>query len=346
MPTRSRKRGVFYKLLAELGMQTTAVLVVVAGSMSDELTSAARRLGLAEQETLIARDVRDAALGERDDALNVAKSKDEQAAAAGSRAAAAARRATAAVAAAGTLEGNLRDANGRVRVLEREVGGLERHVAGLEGQLGSLRPGSAADVVILVDATASTRPYHLEAKAAVVSLAAWSSRLSVELRVAVCGVRDGVVARHPLGVVRPAGEDSSLPQLTAFLDGLEPTVSPVNHGPAFREAFELLGDADAAGNRRQLVLLISDQGQCETDQRPGLSPAERADARRIAAEVAAWAAPARRTVGVVYAGPEPAGGETHRWFRSLASSPDDFSASAAGLFRIMFHALESEPTDA
>ena len=256
----------------------------------------------------------------------------------------------------GTAEGELvnlgerlADAEGRAVSLgeqltaaEDDGGNLRQEIAGLEGEVGRLRPGGRVELVILTDCTGSMEPHIERLKGALKSLLRWTPRLASSCRVSVVAVRDGVAETFPLREIGPPGADDSQADLLAFVGELEPVSSPVDHGPAFAAAFEMLGPPPADGGR-QIVLALSDTGQTERDGRPGYSADETAEAEAITAVVREWASASGRAVGIVYVGPETAGDPTFDWFAGLSNpAGENFATDSAAIFQTLYDALESE----
>lgn len=325
---RRSSRGPLWTMMTDVGFQLIAVLMVLIQTYDEDLGKAHADLDVAINDGYEARRERDEAEGEAEEANERADDAEKRAGDAEDQASDAEERAD-------DAEGRANDAQDRARKAEEE--GKKKDEA-----LNKLRPGGPVDICILVDCTGSMAPHHERLKKALRSLFRWTPRLSSECRIGMLGVRDGVVYRYPLTVVRPPSHDGSQAELLAFIADMKTVPSPIDHRPAFREAFSILPDSNRDG-RRQIIIALSDIGQSERDGMPGYSSSELSEARSIVSDVRSWAIKGNRSVGCIYVGPDNASSIDRKWFQSLAQpAGQNFASDSTELFDVIFRSIEKK----
>lgn len=332
---RQSSRGPLWTMMTDVGFQLIAVLLVLVQTYDEDLTKS-------KSQTVAATNAANEAEHERDTAQNEANRANDRADVAQDRADKAEEyaenakgQANDALQRADDAEGRAKDAQDRARKAEQE--GKEKDEA-----LKKLRPGGPVDICILVDQTGSMEPHIERLKRALQSLFRWTPRLSSECRISIVGVRNGVVARFPLTAIRPPSEDGSQAKLMNFITSMKTVGSPIDHRPAFDEAFAILPDQNLVG-RRQVIITLSDIGQSELDGQQGYSSAEMANARRIVSDVRTWALKGNRSVGCIYVGPDNQASLDRKWFQNLAQpAGQNFASDSAELFDVIFKSIDQK----
>lgn len=312
----------------------------LARAATDEAVAARKALTEAEQGSVVLKEEAIAAEMRAKKAEQAARSATELAVKARDALADSEQRTTELVETASSAEKRAAEAEQKAEVTLRRLAEAEQRGAQQEAELKKLRPGGPVDIVILADVTGSLAPHLDRLQASLKTLFRWSARLSSECRIGVLGVRDRVVYRFPLTVIRPEGEDGSQAKLLTFIDSMQTAASPIDHRPAFKEAIAMLPDSGRSG-RRQVIITLSDIGQSERDGITGYSAAETAEAQRIVDDVHAWASAGDRSVGCIYVGQGGVTSQHWRWFQDLAyPAGKNFAADSAELFNVIFNAIE------